>query len=127
MVMARRRATRSWIGGWVENSVASPPLVRGLTMNRCAVAGGACIGTRLAAIPIFSRPLDPPPAGVPLVARGPPAEHARPLRHGGHVGDAPRQRGRDGHDERVAVLDVGELMGQDAFQLLLGGPRGGPR
>ena len=37
--IARSRATRSEVGGWVVNSPRSPPAESGLTMNICAVAG----------------------------------------------------------------------------------------
>src|SRR5262249_31108371 len=40
-LIALRRAMRSSMGGCVENSVARPPDVSGLTMKRCAVAGVA--------------------------------------------------------------------------------------
>ena len=53
--IARRRATRSAMGGWVENRVVQPPPVNGLTMKRCAVAGVAsCIGTIFDAVSSFS-------------------------------------------------------------------------
>jgi hypothetical protein len=38
--------TRSSMGGWVEKRDMSPPPVRGLTMNMCAVAGVAAMGMR---------------------------------------------------------------------------------
>src|SRR6187402_322087 len=41
--MARRRAIRSSVGGWVENRPEMPPC-SGLMMNRCAVAGLASAG-----------------------------------------------------------------------------------
>ena len=43
----RRRAMRFSMGGWVLNSADRPPPEKGLTMNRCAVAGEAFMGTRL--------------------------------------------------------------------------------
>src|SRR5712692_11474956 len=50
-LIARSRAIRSSIGGWVENKVLSPPAPRsGLTMNRWAVAGVASMGANLEAM-----------------------------------------------------------------------------
>ena len=44
--MDSRRAIRSSIGGWVLNKLVMPPARNGFTMNMCAVAGLASIGTR---------------------------------------------------------------------------------
>ena len=39
-------ATRSSVGGWLENSLLMPPMpANGLMMNMCAVAGFASSGT----------------------------------------------------------------------------------
>jgi hypothetical protein len=39
MVEQLARRTRSCVGGWVRNRLSTPPMCKGLTMNRCAVAG----------------------------------------------------------------------------------------
>ena len=42
------RSIRRAIGGWVEKRLAKlAPLIKGATINKCAVEGEACIGSRL--------------------------------------------------------------------------------
>ncbi len=52
-----------------------------------------------------------------LVARPEAPEHAGPLDHVAEGSDEPGQAGGDGGDEDVAVLHVGELVGQHALEL----------
>ena len=52
---ASSRSTRFSTGGCVLNRDSSPPPVSGLTMNMCAVAGVASIGTSREIPEIFSR------------------------------------------------------------------------
>src|SRR5574341_868080 len=53
--MARSRAIRSSMGGWVEKSLNSDCPLRGFTINRCEVAGLASIGRRWAPTSSFCK------------------------------------------------------------------------
>jgi hypothetical protein len=56
---------------------------------------------------------------VSVVAAAVAAEHETPLGHVGDERDRPGEHGHDGADEDVPVLDVTELMCQNAVQLVL--------
>src|SRR5207253_10788519 len=70
--IARSRAIRSSVGGCVEKSRAKLSPLRGLTMNRCAVAGFAGSGSTREATSIFSRalarPYERPASRAPLAS-----------------------------------------------------------
>ena len=62
---AASAATRSSVGGWVENSFMNAEPLNGLMMNMCAVAGDASIGMRCDHDSSFFNPLMSP-SGVPV-------------------------------------------------------------
>ena len=92
-LIALRRAMRSSMGGCVENSEARPPEVRGLTMNRWAVAGVASKGTCLDAMSSFCS------AAGEMRTRGIGLVFARA--RDGHLDEHGRDGGEDGHEERA--------------------------